>query len=47
MASRVDTHTHNHLHESDFKKPGARRPVPGLKIFQVNDSKIGKFTTTI
>ena len=32
MASVVDKHTHAHIlwrNESDFKKPGARRP-PGL-----------------
>ena len=31
----VHTHTHAHIHsriESDFKKPGARRPAPSLKI---------------
>ena len=32
MASGVDTLTHTWWHESDFKKPGARRPVPGIKI---------------
>ena len=25
------THTHAYSYKSDFKKPGTRRPVPGLK----------------
>ena len=41
MASGVDTHTHTHLHESNFKK--TRHTLftgwhaPGLKITKVGD----------
>ena len=40
MASGVNTHTdahkhtHAYLHESDFKKPGARKPVAGICWFR-------------
>ena len=39
MASGAYTHTHTHIlwqNESDYRKPGARRPVagaPGLKMY--------------
>ena len=32
MALGVDTHTHTHSHESEFKRPGACRPVTGVYL---------------
>ena len=29
----VGTHTYRHLHKSDFKKPGAHRPMAGAHLF--------------
>ena len=34
MASGADSHTHIHLHRSDFKKPGKRWCMPDLKIYR-------------
>ena len=38
--AHTHTHTHTHTHESDFKKPGAHWPAPGLKHHVLNSKMV-------